>query len=56
MEPTINTVELPNKVKLPYVEKGNSAGLPLILLHGYADSWHSCVYYRICPSPSVPSL
>jgi non-heme chloroperoxidase len=32
---------LPNQVKLPYVEQGNSSDLPLILLHGYADSWRS---------------
>jgi non-heme chloroperoxidase len=41
MEPFVKTVELPNQVKLPYVEHGNSSGIPLILLHGYADSWRS---------------
>jgi pimeloyl-ACP methyl ester carboxylesterase len=35
------TVELPNQVKLQYVEQGNSSDFPLILLHGYADSWYS---------------
>jgi len=35
------TVELPNRVKLQYVEQGNSSGIPLILLHGYVDSWRS---------------
>jgi non-heme chloroperoxidase len=35
------TVVLPNQVRLQYVEQGNSRGFPLILLHGYADSWHS---------------
>jgi non-heme chloroperoxidase len=41
------TVELPNQVKLQYVEQGNSSGLPLILLHGYADSWRS--FERVLP-------
>jgi pimeloyl-ACP methyl ester carboxylesterase len=41
------TVELPNKVKLQYVEQGNSSGLPLILLHGYMDSWRS--FERVLP-------
>jgi pimeloyl-ACP methyl ester carboxylesterase len=35
------SVKLPNRVTLPYVEVGDPAGLPLILLHGYADSWHT---------------
>ena len=47
MEPIIKTAELPNQVKLPYVEQGNSSGFPLILLHGYADSWHS--FERVLP-------
>lgn len=41
MKLDVITVELPNQVKLQYVEQGNSSGLPLILLHGYADSWRS---------------
>lgn len=47
MEPIIKTVELPNQVKLPYVEQGHSSGFPLILLHGYVDSWHS--FERVLP-------
>jgi non-heme chloroperoxidase len=35
------TVELPNQVKLQYVEQGSSSGFPLIYLHGYTDSWYS---------------
>jgi non-heme chloroperoxidase len=35
------SVELPNQVKLPYVELGDPSGIPLVLLHGYADSWHT---------------
>jgi pimeloyl-ACP methyl ester carboxylesterase len=34
-------VELPNQVKLPYVEQGDPAGVPVLLLHGFLDSWHS---------------
>jgi pimeloyl-ACP methyl ester carboxylesterase len=47
MEPIIKIVQLINQVKLPYVEQGDSSGLPLILLHGYADSWHS--FERVLP-------
>lgn len=24
---------------LPYVEQGDASGVPVLLLHGYADSW-----------------
>ena len=41
MAPLIKSVELPNRVKLPYVEQGDPSGVPLLLLHGYADSWRS---------------
>jgi non-heme chloroperoxidase len=41
MAHTIKVVELPNWVKLPYAELGDASGVPLVLLHGYADSWHS---------------
>ena len=37
----IKSVELSKQIKLPYVEQGNSSGVPLLFLHGYADSWHS---------------
>jgi pimeloyl-ACP methyl ester carboxylesterase len=37
----IKSIELPNKVRLPYVEQGESSGVPVLLLHGYADSWRS---------------
>ena len=37
----VKTVELSNQIKLQYVERGNPQGFPLILLHGYADSWRS---------------
>jgi non-heme chloroperoxidase len=41
MKYRIESVNLSNKLKLPYVEQGDPSGVPLILLHGYADSWRS---------------
>lgn len=32
-------IELPNQLKLSYIEKGSSDGIPMLLLHGLADSW-----------------
>ncbi len=37
----IQSVTLPGGLRLPYVEHGDPAGVPLILLHGYSDSWRS---------------
>lgn len=37
----VKTIELPNRVKLQYVEQGDSSGVPVILLHGITDSWRS---------------
>ena len=39
--PTIKSVELPNRVKLQYVEQGDPSGVPVVLLHGVTDSWRS---------------
>lgn len=47
MEAVVKTADLPNQVKIPYVEQGDSSGFPLILLHGYADSWYS--FERVLP-------
>jgi non-heme chloroperoxidase len=47
MKLDVITIELPNQVKIQYVEQGNSSGIPLILLHGYADSWRS--FERVLP-------
>lgn len=33
--------ELPNGLRIPYAETGDPAGTPLLLLHGYTDSWRS---------------
>lgn len=37
----MSAVELPNGVRLPYVEQGDPGGVPVLLLHGYTDSWRS---------------
>ncbi len=47
MKSNVIAVELPNQVSLQYVEQGDSLGSPLILLHGYVDSWHS--FERVLP-------
>ena len=47
IEQTIKSVELPNQVKLPYVEQGDPSGVPLLLLHAVADSWRS--FERVLP-------
>jgi non-heme chloroperoxidase len=41
MVPTLNAVELPNRVRIPYIEQGDRRGTPVILLHGYPDSSYS---------------
>jgi non-heme chloroperoxidase len=38
---TIKSVELPNGVKLQYVEQGDPSSIPVVLLHGVTDSWRS---------------
>jgi pimeloyl-ACP methyl ester carboxylesterase len=37
----IKSVELSTGVELPYVERGDPAGVPVVLLHGGTDSWRS---------------
>ena len=37
----IKSAELPNNLNLPYVDQGDPSRIPLLLLHGYADSWRS---------------
>jgi pimeloyl-ACP methyl ester carboxylesterase len=32
---------LTNTIELPYVEQGDPDGIPVLLLHGWSDSWHS---------------
>ena len=37
----VHSIALPSRIKLQYVEQGNPSGVPVVLLHGYTDSWHS---------------
>jgi non-heme chloroperoxidase len=37
----LKSVELPNRLTLPYVEQGDPNGLPVLFLHGATDSWRS---------------
>ena len=39
--PVVKSVELPNRVTLPYAEQGDPSGVPLLLVHAIADSWRS---------------
>lgn len=41
MAPNIKSVELPTGVTLQYIEQGSPSGVPVLLLHGISDSWHS---------------
>jgi pimeloyl-ACP methyl ester carboxylesterase len=47
MEFVAKTVTLPNGIRLPYAEHGHPTGLPVVLLHGYSDSWRS--YESVLP-------
>jgi non-heme chloroperoxidase len=38
---TLRAADLPNGVRLPYAEQGSPDGIPVVLLHGITDSWHS---------------
>lgn len=41
MTRAIQSVELPGGPRLEYVEQGDRSGVPMVLLHGYTDSWRS---------------
>ena len=41
MDHVVQSARLPNGVRLPYVERGPASGTPLIMLHGFTDSWRS---------------
>ena len=47
MAPETKSVPLPTGVTLHCVEQGNQSGVPVLLLHGLSDSWHS--YERVLP-------
>jgi pimeloyl-ACP methyl ester carboxylesterase len=41
MTPQIKYLTLPTGVTVEYIENGALGGTPLLLLHGFSDSWHS---------------
>jgi non-heme chloroperoxidase len=41
MPPAIRSIDLPGRVRLPYAEQGDPAGVPVLFLHGMTDSWRS---------------
>lgn len=45
--PLIKSAALRNGLKLPYAEQGSASGIPVILLHAFADSWRS--FERVLP-------
>ena len=45
--PTFATISLKTGVRLHYAAQGNEDGEPIIMLHGYSDSWFS--FSRIMP-------
>lgn len=40
-QPAVESVQLSTGIRLQYVEQGDPAGVPVILLHGGTDSWRS---------------
>ena len=45
--PRFSTIRLSTGVRVHYAEQGRADGEPVILLHGYSDSWHS--FSRVLP-------
>lgn len=45
--PEVKSVQLQGGPRLEYVEQGDRDGIPVVLLHGYTDSWKS--YERVLP-------
>ncbi len=41
MTSVVRAVTLRGSLRIPYVEQGDPAGTPVLLLHGYTDSWRS---------------
>jgi pimeloyl-ACP methyl ester carboxylesterase len=41
MTPILRSIQLANRLTLPYVEQGDPAGVPVVFLHGVTDSWRS---------------
>lgn len=47
MASAIKLADLPNQIRLPYIEQGDSSGVPVVFLHGFAGSWHD--FQRVLP-------
>ncbi|MBC7936995.1 MAG: alpha/beta hydrolase [Rhizobacter sp.] len=47
MIPVLKTIDITSEITLEYVEQGCFDGTPVILLHGFTDSWHS--YEMVLP-------
>lgn len=41
LTPVVKTIKISREIELEYAEQGNDTGVPVILLHGFTDSWHS---------------
>src|SRR5687768_436763 len=49
----IKTVALASGLVLPYAETGDPAGIPVVFVHGYVESWR---YFEVVLSQLPPSL
>ena len=49
----IKSVTLPNGLTLPYAETGNPAGVPVVLVHAYVESWR---YFEVLLQDLPPSV
>lgn len=47
MASEVKFADLPNQIRLPYIEQGASSGVPVVFLHGFADSWNA--FERVLP-------
>ena len=50
------SIDLPGRPTLSYVEQGDPAGVPIMLLHGVSDSCHSFAPLLPCLPPSLHVL
>jgi non-heme chloroperoxidase len=53
MEPVVKAIGIRDGMRLQYVEQGDPSGVPMLLLHGFTDSWRS--FERVLPHlpPSI---
>lgn len=52
----VKTVTLANGLTLPYVERGDASGTPVIFLHGVTDSWRSFEHVLPLLPPSIRAI